>query len=171
MNDLQEQIRESGDKNRVDVLCTGIERAIPPGTTNEDAKKALEYCAQARKFGNTDKGWNFVVEAESARKDFVYFDVYIKGLSKVKQEDILNKVRTYGTAANKKKADNKRTAFDKAVNDYIDNYPNALALGVKGLEAFIKSRGLNFGYEDSTISQYAKPLFSAKRKAIKKNKS
>lgn len=82
MNDSRERIRDmagSGDANLVDVQCTGIERSIPPGSTHEDALKALEYCAQARRFGTTEKGFMFLMWAESARKDFELFDNHVKG--------------------------------------------------------------------------------------------
>lgn len=82
---LQESLRRlaqewpEGDTNLVDVKCTGIERSIPPESTHEDAKKALEYCKLARQFGATEKGFLFLVQAESARKDFDLFDAAIKG--------------------------------------------------------------------------------------------
>lgn len=86
---LQERLRDmaknwpEGDTNLIDVKCTGIERSIPPGSQHEDAIKALEYCAQARKFGVTEKGFLFLMWAESARKDFELYDDAIKadGLS------------------------------------------------------------------------------------------
>ena len=84
-NKLRAWLRESarnwpakGDTNLVHVKCTAIERAIPPESQHEDAKKALEYCKQARLFGTTEKGFLFLMWAESARKDFELFDDYIK---------------------------------------------------------------------------------------------
>ena len=84
-NSSQEHLRNMAknwpkeDTNLVDVQCTGIECAIPPESTHEDAKKALEYCKQARRFGTTEKGFLFLMWAESSRKDFELFDNAIKG--------------------------------------------------------------------------------------------
>lgn len=78
IDDLAKNWNE-GDTTSIQVQCTGIERAIPPGSTHESAIKALEYCALARKFGIGEKGALFLMKAESARKDFELFDDAIKG--------------------------------------------------------------------------------------------
>lgn len=88
-----------------------------------------------------------------------------------KSNKVLDEVRQDGTDSNKEKSDIRHRDFEKAVNDYIDNYPNALALGVKNIPVFLKSKNLTFGYEDSTIKQYAKPFFAAKRGALKVRKT
>ena len=81
--ELQTQMRELAknwpeeDTNLVAVKCTGIERSIPAGSTHEDALKALEYCAQARRFGETGKGALFLMQAQAALKDFELYDSYI----------------------------------------------------------------------------------------------
>lgn len=92
-----------------------------------------------------------------------------KGLSKQRQEETLKNVRQSGTDSNKKKSDQRHIDFGSAMNGYIDNHPNALVLGVNGLLNFLKDRSLTFGYKDSSIEQFAKPLFAAKRKALKKS--
>lgn len=78
VEELAKNWRE-GDATLLQVQCTGIERAIPPESTHEDAKKALEYCRRARQFGDTEKGFLFLMKAESARKDFELYDDAIKG--------------------------------------------------------------------------------------------
>ena len=81
---LQEHLRDvaknwpEGDTNLLHVKCTGIERLIPPESQHEYAIKALEYCKKARRCGDTEIGWLFVMKAESARKDFELYDGYIK---------------------------------------------------------------------------------------------
>lgn len=83
---LKERLRElaqnwpEGDTNSVDRQCTGIERRIPPDCQHEDAIKALEYCKQARRFGPTEKGYRFLINAVAAMKDFELFDDSIKGV-------------------------------------------------------------------------------------------
>lgn len=67
------------DTNLVAVRCTGIERAIPPESQHEDAIKAREYCAQARKFGETGKGALFLQKAQAALKDFELLDAAVTG--------------------------------------------------------------------------------------------
>lgn len=80
--ELQADLRELAanwspdDTNLVAVKATGIERSIPPESQHEDAKKAREYCKQARRFGITEKGFMYLVLAESAKKDFELYDGY-----------------------------------------------------------------------------------------------
>lgn len=83
-----------GDRNLVDLQCTGIERGIPPESTHEDAKKALEYCKQARRFGATDKGFLFLMWAVAARKDFELFDDAVKAEKfAAKNKELLGRIR------------------------------------------------------------------------------
>lgn len=74
---VQEGIRKlsqnwaEDDKNYIDIMATGIERAIPPDSENEDAIKALEYARRAREFGVSEKGALFIAKAQAAYKDFM----------------------------------------------------------------------------------------------------
>lgn len=90
-----------------------------------------------------------------------------KGLTKLRMEDELKKNQSKGTDAGKRKAIDNRAKLDKAVTDYIKNHRNALVLGVGALLEFLKDRNLTFGYKDSTIVDYAKPIFSAEKRALK----
>ena len=67
------------DTNLVAIRCTGVERNIPPESTHKSAIEALKCCALARKFGETDKGWLFLTEAQNALSNFVLLDAAIKG--------------------------------------------------------------------------------------------
>ncbi|MDP1557900.1 MAG: hypothetical protein Q8K59_09265 [Nitrosomonas sp.] len=61
------------------VMITEIERSLPPESKHQSSKKALEYCKKAREFGFTEKGLIFLVEAEAFRKDFLLYDLAVKG--------------------------------------------------------------------------------------------
>ncbi|PSJ18335.1 hypothetical protein [Nitrosomonas supralitoralis] len=82
---LQESIRiltkewPSEDTDFFNVKITAIESYIPPGSQHKDAIKTMESAKLARKYGYSDKGLMYILEAESARKDFLLYDAAVKG--------------------------------------------------------------------------------------------
>lgn len=134
-------------------------------SSQQSAANLLNYCTMAlEKDAVSDQLQQWILDAYAGLDSDA-----VKG--RKKSNKVLNDVRQDGTDSNKEKSDIRHRNFEKAVNDYIDNHPNALALGVKNIPVFLKSRNLTFGYEDSTIMQYAKPLFAAKRGALKVRKT
>lgn len=63
-----------GETNAIDRQAMAIEADIPKDTKNEDAIKAREYAQLARKFGMTDKGVNYIADAQAAFKDYMLFE-------------------------------------------------------------------------------------------------
>lgn len=68
-----------GDTNVIDKMATAIETAIPLDTKNEFAIKARENAQRARKFGISEKGVIYIVEAQCAYKDYMLFKDAVKG--------------------------------------------------------------------------------------------
>lgn len=65
--------------NSIDRQAMAIEADIPADTKNVDAIKAREYAQLARKFGMTDKGVNYIADAQAAFKDYMLFEDAVKG--------------------------------------------------------------------------------------------
>lgn len=151
----------------VDSFIDGAEGAIP-----DDVKKTLlGQRMEALNAWKAKKSDLSISRAETLFWMARFFGFHIaaspKVIAKKKQEEALRSVQPEGTKANKERADRNRANLDKAMSDYISNYPNALALGNDGLIEFLTNRNLRFGYKDSSIIEYAKPLFAKKRKEIR----
>lgn len=150
-----------------DNFMEGMEGAIPDDVRTQLLGQRCEALSawKAKKFDLSKS------RAESLFWMCRFFGFHIaaapKIIAKKKQEEALRVVQPEGTKANKERADRNRGNLETAIRNYIENFPNALTLGMAGLISFLKSRNLTYSYKDSAIETYAKPLFSAKRKAIK----
>lgn len=69
----------SKDTNFFHVKITAIEVDLPTKSSHESAKAARHFAKQARIHGFTDKGLDYLLRAESARKDFWLYDCAVKG--------------------------------------------------------------------------------------------
>ncbi len=82
---LQESIRKlakewpAKDTNFFHVMLTGIKAYVPLKSRHINAKEVRVFTALARKHGLTEKGVYFLIKAESARKDFLLYDLAVKG--------------------------------------------------------------------------------------------
>jgi len=100
-------------------------------------------------------------------KHVSYLPLIHKGITKQRQEETIRNAQPLGVEASKVKAKNRKDKLHKAMRDYINNFPNAVVLGHRGLLEFIKNNNLTSEYKDSSIKQYAKSLFKDKRRAMK----
>lgn len=85
-----------------------------------------------------------------------------------RQSEAIRQAQPKGVQATKARAADRRKNLETAIGDYIANYPHALVRGIDGLLSFLQERNLTFGYKNTSIEQYAKPLFAAARKKAKR---
>lgn len=162
---------EIGFGNERFLYLLSVARGLPPDHCNKpflaDLVQRIRDADEAR---NKEAVW---LGLQALRLAVLAVRLFIPMTdSKLRQEAALTpETRAAGTNANKAQADTRKDDLHKAINDYLDNYPDALAKGNKACLRFLVERGLIFGYAEATVlDQHIKNLFAAKRQVLKAEK-